>query len=309
MNQRIIILILSLFISSVAFSQVNKWDSIYNAIPQKPDSLRFHDLYELSLKLAYSNKSYFLKVTNEAESLIEYLSEKNYASAKMMDAWGKYHATFGSLDSSKYYWNRAKTFMEKEGDIRMATRYKNWIGIANRRQANYDEALKIHLETLSTFEELGDSVNIYRVHNALGAVNKQLGNGERAIYHYQKMLNNAIRKGNKLYQADGYTNIGQATQDKNLAISYYEKAIAIYKQLDKKTAVIGTILKLANIYNREGEHIKQLKLYDEAEPYANQLDSKLYQADLLRGRGLAINGLKRYNEAIQNFEKSRKIYK
>ena len=302
------ILCLFLLITIVGYGQSDKWDSLYNAIPEGPDSLRFQQLHDLSLQLAFTDEKYFLKVNKEASDLVGKLGERSYAEAKVFDAWAKYHTVFGTLDSTIYYWNQVIDIMEEAGHQSTVAKYKSNIGIINRRQGDYEAALQVHLESLRIFEELGDSSAIYRVHNALGGVYVQLDDNETAIFHFQKMLDNAIRNDQKLYQADGYTNIAAISQDSELAMSYLQKAIPIYKQLDKKSALIGTILKLAKSYSEQGNYNKEIELLNEAEPIVNELESELYRADLLREKGRTMTHVKRYDEAIRYLISAQEIY-
>ena len=301
--------VFALFATFLIGQQSNNWDSLYSAIPDKPDSLRFEQLYALSLKLAFSDKEYFLKVTDEASVIADRLESKAYGQAKVFDAFARYHTVFGTLDSSVWYWDRAMSLMDQDNNRGLFARYKNNIGIIKRRQGDYDAALKVHLESFAVFEELGDSASIYRVHNALGGVYSLLNEEGKAIFHFQKMLDNAIRNNDLLYQADGYTNIGTVSSDSELSISNFEKAIPIYRQLDKKSALIGTILKVAKEYSGQGRYRKEIEMYDQAEPIVKELNSKLYEADLLRGRGRAMLNLQRFDEAISNLEKAKIAYK
>lgn len=148
----------------------------------------------------------------------------------------------------------------------------NNLGIAYTFEAKYDEALKIHFETLVLRESDNDNHEIINSLNNIGLVYFKLKNYSRAI-------------------------------------EYYEKAYKLGEENSGLERVESILVNIALCYNQLKEFGKAEQYFDKAFSICKAECSSQFQVEGKLGMGLALFGLKDFDKADKFFHESLEVSK
>ena len=151
-----------------------------------------------------------------------------------------------------------------ENDFRyIGTTFQN-ISIIHTEKGRYNLALKVALETLKFYQELGEPLYIADGYNSLGTIEGQLENHENSIEYLQKAYETYHKYEDKVFEGLALNNIGLALVQLGRgeeALDYYYKAIAIAQENHFKKWEGNFLTNLGTALlelNRFGESLKYL---------------------------------------------------
>jgi signal transduction histidine kinase/Tfp pilus assembly protein PilF len=264
--------ILLALLSVVCFAQNSRIDSLKNDLKGMSEVERYDQLILLMQESYKSNDlNASLDYSRQAGDIALQLGD----SAKIVRCGRSQGQILNGLDRYK----EAGEILSMALPIAKRNGYKsdyksilNNLGIAYTFEAKYDEALKIHFETLVLREADNDHHEMINSLNNIGLVYFKLKN-------YSK------------------------------AIEYYEKAYSLGEENSGLEQIESILVNIALCYNQLKEFEKAEKYFDRAFSICKTECSPQFQVEGKLGLGLALFGLKDYEKAEKFFQESLEVSK
>jgi CHAT domain-containing protein/Tfp pilus assembly protein PilF len=188
------------------------------------------------------------------------------------------------------------------------------LGEAARERGEFPLA-KAELERArGLFEHDGNWEGYVRVRNLLGAMASSQGDYKSALEHLNAALGVAQAKlapghlefARSYYEiATVYVSTGRLAE----GLELLGKALALRRSAGaaRTTEVSEILLRMGVAYSEQGEDDRALALFDEAEAIERDLPAHVRLGDVLIGKGNALWGQGRYDQAIETFEQAVRI--
>lgn len=173
-------------------------------------------------------------------------------------------------------------------------------------------AKRLHLQSLTISEKLGDMIGIARSLHHLGMLAQATGQYAEARQLYQQSLKIKQDLGDKSGVSSSLHNFGalaQATGDYNEARNLYQQSMKIKQELDDKSGmaksfhILGILAKDAKNYEEARE------LYRQSMKILRDLSDKNEISKLLHNLGALAQDISDYEEARNLYQKSMEISK
>ncbi|MFA7627375.1 MAG: tetratricopeptide repeat protein [Candidatus Kapaibacterium sp.] len=307
----ILMLFLSVFNGVLANQRNNVWDTELtlwtDAVEKSPEKARAYfkrgqaNLASNKVNSAMSDFNKVIELRPEFVSAYTYRAAINLSLKKKQEAIADYDKFIKfAKDKSDGYLARARAYAELKMAGRAIDDYKNYLKI---KKDEFD----VHLEMATMYEQINDAANAI---NSAHAAFKSDTSSPRAAYllgRYYFMtakfdsaefwLDKAIMNPNiqMITAVDAFNTKGSLYfYNKN-----YEEALKsflkAYKANDKYEPVI---VNLALVYRNLGQYENELEMIDKVISFNDKNAENWYI------RGICNHNLKRYKEAVQDFEKA-----
>jgi len=267
LTKTFIFITLFVFCCLNSFPQSSKIDSLKNQLEASHEVSKYDVLIALMQEYYRQNEiNKSLEVCNAARALAFEIGD----SAKIVRCGRNQGQILNRLERAK---EASETLLsvlpiaKRNGFLNDYKSILNNLGIAYTFQAKYDQALKIHFETLVLREKDKDNVEIINSLNNIGLV-------------YFKLKNY------------------------NEAIAYYAKAIALAKESPHYEDEERILINIALCYNQLNQFKEAEKYFDEAFEKCKGQCGKQFEIEGKFGLGLAYFGLEQYEKAEILFKQS-----
>ncbi|MDO5979387.1 sensor histidine kinase [Flavivirga spongiicola] len=227
-------LIILCFISSFAFSQNKKIDSLKLIVGVSQDSFKIakvnlqlaklHERIDLNKGKIYAYKAFKYKANDSL------LAETN-------NQLGRFQFFTAQLDSATYYFENTKRLLQKLNDEKRVAIVNISLGAIQLRLGDYNKTIKTLTESATYFEKTNDSLNTAKCYSNIASAFAEL----------------------ELYPK---------------AIEYSEKALGVFENLKQTPFQLITLPNLATQYYKNGDTIKAIIYNNEAEQLAIKVNDK-----------------------------------
>lgn len=310
-THRIIINVLVFLMTSFAFSQNTKLDTLYIDLKNNKEETTKLELYNSIASIYYDRARYDSAIVYYNKCLV--LSEKQNNKLKTANSImniGLIHYSIGDYPKALDRFTKAqKIYEEIKEKTGIAKCYTN-IGLIYDYQGSYTQALEYYTKALKIDEELKDKEGISADLLNIGTMYQTQKESHKALQCYKRALKLNEELNNKEGISSCITNIGLIYDDQkdySKALEYYYRSLKIDEELNDKE---GIILNLINICDLN----ITLKNYALAKEYAQKviaLSKEINTLNNLRmGYELMANaevGLGNYKEAYSNHVKFKKL--
>ena len=197
---------------------------------------------------------------------------------------------------------------KKNSDHNLVAKSNNNLGIVYRDLGDFEKALKLSTESLTT----NDSLVKASAYNNIGVVNRNLANYDEALINYLKALDIYQEKDLKSELATTYNSIGLVYSYNDIndkAIEYHLKAKDIFEALDNKKGISEVYNNIAIIYANDGELETALDYFKYSLDIETILDDKKGMAESVNNVGAVYYYLNEIDSALVYFRKSLTIEK
>lgn len=301
------LLLLCCSVFSYAQTQ-NTIDSLENTLKTAKGDNKITTLQKLSV--LYLNESPQKAFETAYKSF--YYTSFSTNSTLLSDAYytiGYLHSKTSSLDSAKFYFNKA--LQTSETNEQTAKVLDN-LGIIYRELSNYDSSLVCHEQALKLEQVIGDREAISVCYKNIGNVHMQMAQYEDALEYYKLACEQRSTENDQKAIASLYNNMSNALVELNQygdALSYLTQAVDLQAQIGDKADEAYTLNGIGNFYFR-------LKVYDKAqEYYTKALDLRLQVGDKNDIAASQFNiatvhrDLGNYREALKYYEQALELRK
>jgi tetratricopeptide (TPR) repeat protein len=313
-----ILLLLSIFTSfekNIAFSQSKlNIDSLTTVLRKYPkdDTVKAKILIALSDDLVKVDYKEGIPYSERALTILE----KIYAPELKADALhtkARHLESIGQYAEAIELEQKALVIYEQLKNIKKIASVHTLLGSIYHDKSDAVNAKKQYEIALALLEQIDNEKRKGRNFYAMGNVlNSLLDDYQQAITYYEKALSIAKELNDNNAVARAFTGLGSAYYklgDYVKAIEYTQKGLRINEKVGNAYSMTSDYLTLGNIYMKLSELDKALDYFNQALAIANKTGNTRLKATIYDRIGLCYKELKKYEKAIVNIEQSVSIYK
>ncbi len=223
-------------------------------------------------------------------------------------SWQNY--LYSQPDSVLYLANLGYKFALSKGLEKEASAALNTLGVAQKVQGNYSEALEYYQRALAIRQEIGDRSGVANTLNKIGNVYSRVGDFPKALDHYQQNLTINEEIGNQVGISNATNNIGllyYAQDDYPTALEYLEKSLAMDQKIGKKYGIASSLNNLGIITSDMGDYATAQDYYQRSFQLFSEIHNQTEMAKAAMNIGTNYQDLNDIEKAFQYFQKSLKI--
>lgn len=292
----------------------------------KEDSLKVNSLLALSREFFSISPQEAISYATDAKDLAQKIDYKKglaysyknigivyYMQANYVESLGNYDKALAMFDSLKdksgvanilsneasVYYNQADdekalelnlkslNVAEQIGDtLRILTALQNIGAVYFNKPSTFNQSLKYYLRALPMSESLKNDNAIGTITVNVGEIYLKKGNDDSALIYFQKSLKAYEGSENVPYTLNDIGKVYQNRKDYETAIKYHQQALDISQKLDAKVDMAQSLLGLADSYREQGDALKAISYYKQAEVIAIKVSNANYELERAYG-GLA----------------------
>lgn len=280
------IFLISLFFTTVAYSQENKADSLKAALMRsKEDSNKVNLLLDMSTHYLNSDpeqaKRYGVQALDLANSLKfqpgRALALKNIGSAFYFQ---------GNVSATLDYYGQALQVYDSIGDLDSKAMILNNFGTVYYMKGTDDKALENYFKSLEVAEKIGNKARMATAYSNIGNVyhNKRATTG-KALSFYLKGLGIGEEIGDRNIVGAASVNLGEIYLSSNRddsALYYFRKSLKAY---ENTIDIPYPLRDIGELYAKKGNFDLAIQYLERSYQMASQFDSKLDMAQTLLAMG------------------------
>jgi len=184
----------------------------------------------------------------------------------------------------------SRIYAEQANELAIQLEYKKGeayalknIGLAAYYQGDYMEVLDYWAQSLSTFEEIQDTLGIANLVNNLGAVYYSQGSNAKALNYYLRSLSISEKIQDAYNTSQTLLNIGGLYAEMlnfDKALEYYNRIEKYRISLNSPAITVAYFMGVGEIYFEQGFYSEALKFYEEA--LSNTLNITMQSNNLIK---------------------------
>lgn len=283
----IIILILNLFVSTVSYSQNQKYiDSVKTLTSSKVDTIRFWAYSELAWELKEVNKKDAIHYSTQLIEQSQKVNNQKWYAQGLNDLGITYFSA-GDNDKALSNFEKSLEIRRKLGSKKDIASSLSKIAVIKTEKAQYGDALKIQLEVLKLYEELDIKPYISHTCNNIGALYSNINNFELSNKYLKRAYQIEKEIGNNSGLAVTLASMGSNFSDLqqfDSAIIYINDAKTIFKEIGEYRSYAIACSNLGFLYRRQKNNAKGKENYYEAVSVAKEIGDSagivLYESNL-----------------------------
>lgn len=272
-NSSLIILLFFLSFPTTVLSQNKVIDSLKN-------ELSIHTQKD-SVRVNLLNTIAFKNYGINQDKLKEYADQSNTLAKEI-----------GFFNGEARSWYLRSVFHLSKGDLEKAS-------------TTIDQSLRLYTKTDNT-------IRISTCYDLIGTISQFQEDYDKSILYYNKALEIAKDKEDKLKAAGYISNIGRIyciKGDFDKGVSFYKDAILIYNSLNEKKRTLSPLSNIALIYTQQGRHIEALEYFQKCLSGFREHGNKIYGSNILLNMGVLYSSLEEYDKALPYVLESLEISK
>ncbi|MBV1922563.1 MAG: sensor histidine kinase [Flavobacteriaceae bacterium] len=290
-------------VSTSIYAQSPKIDSLLTQLKNTEEA---YEVAKINLTLAQLFEKIDLKKGKEFANKAFVYKKNDSLLAVTNTQIARFYFFSGSLDSASFHFKQAKNLLKILNDENGVASLNISLGAIQLRQGNYNKTIKTLTESAVYFEKQKDVVNAAKCYSNIASAFAELENYPKAIDYSEKALK-AFSE-NKLTQYQLITLPNLATQyykngDTIKAINYYNEAEKLGIKLDNKRSLSMTYNNLGDIYLKKNPSLAKDYL-EKAINLKNELNLKSGIEFTQSNLGYIHLQNKEYNTAISYFKQA-----
>ncbi|MBL7782583.1 MAG: tetratricopeptide repeat protein [Saprospiraceae bacterium] len=296
------ILLLLCFCSQTIFAQNNALDSLERLLSVAPDNAQRLELFSQLTNQAFRSDLHMaLLYAQRGLDLAEKTGDKTWQ-PKFCEMSGRMYANLLQFDSAMLFFDRATSGYAAIADAKgqASTAFKKaWV---YKQRNELTKAAEADLQALRLMESIADQEGVA---NALARVAEDLrlqGRGKEAMQYAQRSIDMAEKNG---FQQQLVHSLREAGVVCGFLYNYEQSLYYFEKALSQAHALNFSAIEIAGLLNDRGNALKRLKRYPEAiANYQECLElGTIFNLDMLKSSGYANLGevymlMGRYTDAL-----------
>ncbi len=305
--------------------EIDSLENVWKNMPQnEADTVKMSVLNCLSkIYNSQSNYAQILQYGNNAISI--YNKAIGNASGKTKSTLRKQvgfsynlsgfaYLQLGKIDSGMVLLEKCIVLSKEDNDLSRLSSVYITMGDVMLRQSKWEEAKSYYMQTLHMAQKNKDEGNLLRAFNSLGRVNLITGNHTAALDYNKKSLkiieqseDAAIRE----RVANVYVDIGatyMSMEQSDTALYYYNKALELHIEMEKKSSVALTTINIGLIYYRQNKTALALEKFIEGAKLAEDAGSLEQMGKAYSLIGAMFEYQEKYNKSLEYYKKALDIF-
>ncbi|MBC7874898.1 MAG: tetratricopeptide repeat protein [Ferruginibacter sp.] len=293
-------LLVMLFVQC-AWGQDNPYDSLEKRLAvETVDERKLEILSQLVMVSFNHSLQKAQQYATQGVSLADKTGNKNWQ-PKFYEIRGRVHSNLLHLDSAKIFLDKAMAAYKANDDkIGQANTYfrLSWL---DKKKGDIEAGMKLDLEGMKLMEASGDQSGISKAYNKITEDLTRQGRLAEALQYANRSIDIAKKTGvpyDLLYAYFIAANVYIAKKDNQQALDYYTKAIDLTPQEG------FTNMEQASLINSRGNALKHLKRYPEALKDYDAAFSLSKKMNMPAGISAGLANLGEVNLLMGNYEKA-----
>lgn len=187
----------------------------------------------------------------------------------------------------------------------------NSIGLLYENAGQYSKGLGFYFIALRLYEAMGDQLGQSTILNNIGsAYYYSQKNYQKCLHYWFLSIKVLGRDQHKKELSEAYSNIGAIYDemgDQKSALSYYQKGMALAKELNDKATLAVLLNNTGMMYEYAGDYRQALSYYEQSLKLKEEIGSKRGAAIAWKNKGFAYAQLKDQQKALKAFERCLEI--
>lgn len=295
-----VILILSLFLSTISFSQTvdNSLIEVANTLLEQ--KVKAYGAIDEKLKV-------FKRDSLQLQYLVDLYKEKKYLEGEsyVLNAMGEYCRNTSQYDKAILFHQKALVKAEAAENKQLHVRSLNMLGVVYRRIEDIRKALDYHQEALVLAESIEERTVVVKKSiavslNSMGNIYLVLEQYDLAAQRFKKSMEIEESVGNKLGLAINYHNIGytkEATGDLEGALIDYRKSLQYNDEIDSDLGRVICNSTIGRVYIKQEKYQKAVKILETTLEMGKELRDKFHLSGVYLNLGWVNLELKNYKLA------------
>lgn len=224
-----------------------------------------------------------------------------------------------SIAYSRFDMNKSDEKVQEAYDLALQLNYKKGeaksllrLSRSQLKKGEIDAAETYALQALKLCKELNDQACINSTYMGLAQVAHYNGDIDKATDYYKIILNESIKNGDSLSQADMLNNLGISSYKKgefDEALVFFKQANSIREQLGKAHLGLGTINNIAVISLNQGRYTEALEYFNKCLSIYKKTNDKDGIAKACYNISAVYYELKKYDKTLSYIDEALEIYK
>ncbi len=269
MLRKLLISVVSLFISSGIFAQSSKIDSLEGVLNVAKDTLRVNILAALSEDYAYYDLDHADSIAQEALALSSRLGYQE-GIIKSYNSLSYIKSSKGGYEKGYDLSQKALQLSEKLGNKALIAQSYHFLFVALFKKGEYKQALAAAEKSIAIAREINSIRSIAQENDDIGII---------------KGIN------------------GQHTE----AIKYFMKSLNLYDSLDDQSKIATSLMHLGHTFELAGSLDEALKYLKRSLEVNHRVGNKYNEGWALVNIGVVYSRMSRFDTAISYYERSLKI--
>lgn len=217
----------------------------------------------------------------------------------------------GDFDKAVMYYTRSLEICQKTGNLEGLGKALSNLGMVSSNRGNYEEALEYSSRSLDISRKIGNLSLTCSNLNRIGVMHRIQASHDLALDCYREGLSLAEKIGDKTLILLVLYNIGMVHYDREeytAALEYIEKSLEISTEIGARWPLAETYCGLSEVYLKRGEVAKAMETNNRAMILSKELGRKGDMAKSMRIQGQIHRELEIWEDSIENFEDSIRIF-
>lgn len=311
MSKKIHILILSVLLVNLSFSQSTYRDSLEGQL----NLHNSNDTNKVKLLVSLANEYYRIDIektltyATQADSISTVLNYQK-GKAESLRQLGRYFWRKSDYDKALNLFEEALEIFNSLRDKEGQSNCYNNIGSTYWRWGNYQSTLEYFEKSLALREELGDKEGMAASYNNIGIIYRTQGDYFNALDYYHKSVEIKEEINDKPGISDSYNNIAiiySSQGDYDKALDYHNKSLELRKELGELRGMSSNYNNISIIYLNLGEYEMALDYVKKSIEIRERLDDKSGLASSFNNIGEIYLNLGDKNKSLEYYNKSIEI--
>ncbi|MEO8860786.1 MAG: tetratricopeptide repeat protein [Ginsengibacter sp.] len=199
----------------------------------------------------------------------------------------------------EYYFKSLQIAEQSQDDHKIAIALGNIGTIYSNNKFTYEKALNYYLKALHLSEKLKDNNIMGGLLVNIGETYMNRNKDDSALYYFKKSLEAYKNTENIPYSLNDIGKIYTRKGNYGLAKRYHEEALNYADKLTLQLDIVQSYLGLGDNYYKNGDYLKALSAYKNAQFTANETSTKKELRDAYEGLALTYAALKNYENAYK----------
>lgn len=236
--------------------------------------------YELA-QLLFDNGNYSEALYQLKSALQEMKATETVLKPKVLELIGDIYSENHELQFAVSYYLRAKSAYETILDDHAVGNVLMDLAAINLRISKYEKARDYLMDAKKSYQKYPDKnkkelVNCYFL---LGIAHGSSGKLDSSLYYFNKCEKFYSRENDAIQYGGVLNNIGaiySKMDNTSAALEKYNKALAVFEEINSKAGIGVTISNIAYIKQKEGLYPEAIRLFKESNSYLNESDDAHY---------------------------------
>ncbi len=289
------------------WGQTFQTDSLFVVLQNLPnDTTKLQKLYDLGREREKENVENGRLVFQEVYALAQDLSIKKWL-AKVEYRLARNYGMEGKYDTTLLIAEKCRENYESINDLKGLARIYDIFQYVYKRLGDFEKANEYAFKSLKNYEQLEDTRGMASATGKIGSLFYTLENWGKALEYAQnayELAKTEKHSSEKAYAARLLADIYVIQDETQKAISFLNEALRVYEELDQKQRIITSLISRGNLQLGEERYEEALQDFEKSREMSKNIGLSYFDYTMFHNIADAHFFLGNYSEALKNYQLS-----